>query len=591
MRLSLRLVLLFFSIVPLAQAQPEGAPPVPIQAMLDHSAIPAGGKARLAFVFDVPKRHHITDIANGLFYVNLTDTLELHFGPPEFPKGVKFKGERTYRKTVAVFSTVSVDSHAEAGVRTFTASVGYQICQEFGNEVCFLPEEKLIPVSIEIVPSGTTVFPMKHKVFGAIEPPSGGEPEGSLESRAMSALERGSLLAFLLVFLGGILTSFTPCVYPVIPITIGYIGARSAGRPLHGLGLSAIFVLGIAIIYSTLGLLSAATGTLFGSLSGSPYVLAIVAAIFILMGLSMLGIFDMALPASWQAKLQPSGKKKGLIGPLLVGMVSGLIMAPCVGPLIVALLAWVAQTQNLLLGWALLFVYSLGLGLLFLVIGTFAGVIQALPKAGVWMEGIKKGFGWILIGAALFLLRPLLPTSVYFCLWGSLLVIFAVVSGAFEPLAEMSGTGRRLWKALAMILFLVGAMYLYRGIMPGGTPSFPEQTSISWQVNREVEVLAQAGSEGKPVLVDVYADWCVACKELDEKTYVVPDVKRRLEDFLLLKLDFTRSSPWVEQMKRKYAITGMPTVIFLDSSGEEIVRFTGFKSAGDFLALMDEHSL
>jgi len=127
--------------------------------------------------------------------------------------------------------------------------------------------------------------------------------------------------------------------------------------------------------------------------------------------------------------------------------------------------------------------------------------------------------------------------------------------------------------------------------MPGTAPSVSEQAAVSWQVNREVEVLVQAENEGKPVLVDVYADWCVACKELDEKTYVVPEVKRRLDDFLLLKLDFTRSSPWVEQMKRKYAITGMPTVIFLDSSGEEIVRFTGFKSARDFLALMDEHSL
>jgi thiol:disulfide interchange protein DsbD len=591
MKLLSKLALLFFAAVAFGQTQPEGAPAVPVQAILDHSAIPAGGKARLAFVFEVPKKHHITDVENGLFFVNLRDTLGLHFGSPEFPKGVKFKGERVYRKTVVVSSTVTADSNAEPGLRALTATVGYQICQEFGNEVCFLPEEKEIPVSIEVVPAGTTVFPVKNKVFGAIEAPSGGELVGGLEGKLLNALESGSWLAFLLVFLGGILSSFTPCVYPVIPITIGYIGARGTGRPLRGLALSAIFVLGIALVYSTLGLISAATGSLFGSLSGSPYVIVFVAVIFVVMGLSMLGAFDIALPASWQAKLQPSGAKKSLVGPLLVGMVSGLIMAPCIGPLIVALLAWVAKTHNLLLGWALLFVYSLGLGLLFLVIGTFAGAIQALPKAGVWMEGVKKGFGWILIGAALFLFRPLLSTQLYFFLWGALLVIFAVFSGAFESLGEAATMGKRLWKAITLILFLVGAICLYRALVPGAGAPVAERALITWQVNKESEVRAQAERDEKPVLIDVYADWCAACKELDARTYNVPAVAQRLKDFLLLKLDFTHPSPWVEEMKQKYDITGMPTVIFLDSSGEEITRFTGFKSPRDFLALMDDNNL
>ncbi len=580
----------FCLLVPSAFAQPEGAPPVPIRAVLDQTAIPAGGMARLALVFEVPKRYHITDIANGLFFVNIKDTLDLAFTKPEFPKGKKFKGDIVYLKTVAVYSTVSADSTAEPGLRVVPVTVGYQVCQEFGNEVCFLPEEKEVLLKIEVVPSGTSIFPTKEKIFGAISPPSDMEPRSGLEGRLADALERGSWLAFLLVFLGGILTSFTPCVYPVIPITIGYIGARSTGRPLRGLGLSAIFVLGIALVYSTLGLISAATGTLFGSISGSPYIIVVVAAIFALMGLSMLGAFDIALPASWQGKLQTGEKKRGLLGPLVVGMVSGLVMAPCVGPLIVALLAWVAKTQNLLLGWALLFVFSLGLGLLFLVIGTFAGAIQALPKAGVWMEGVKKGFGWILIGAALFLFRPLLPQSVYFFLWGALLVVFAVFSGAFDALSETASSGKRLRKAILLIFFLVGAIYLYRGLATEIAVS-AKGGVVAWQVNKEPEVLAKALREDKSVVIDVYADWCVACKELDEKTYVVPEVAERLKDFALLKLDFTRSSPWVEEMKRKYEITGMPTVIFLEPSGEEIARFTGFKSAGDLLALMDDHGL
>ena len=496
-----KLGILLLFVTSMALAQPEGAPPVPVQAVLDHTGIPVGVTARRAFGFEVPDRHHITDVENGLFYVTLPDTLGLPFGKPEFPKGVKYKGETAYQGRVVVFDSVSALPDAEPGVRSFPVTVGYQICQEFGNEVCFLPEEKQVPLKIEVVASGTSVLPANEETFGAVAPPPAEvKPRTGLEGKLIGALERGSWLAFLLVFLGGILTSFTPCVYPVIPITIGFIGARSTGKPLRGLGLSAIFVLGIAIIYSGLGLLSAATGTLFGSISGSPYVMIGVAVIFAVMGFSMLGAFEIALPASWQGKLQSGSKKTGLLGPLLVGMVSGLVMAPCVGPVIVALLAWVAKTQSLFLGWALLFVFSLGLGLLFLVIGTFAGAIQALPKAGGWMEGIKKGFGWILMGAALFLLRSLITPSVYFFLWGALLVIFSVFSGAFDALADSAGAGKRLGKAVLLIVFLIGAIYLYRGLVPQGTVA-PERASLEWRINDESDVLREAQNAGKPVVI------------------------------------------------------------------------------------------
>ena len=283
-------------------------------------------------------------------------------------------------------------------------------------------------------------------------------------------------------------------------------------------------------------------------------------------------------------------KIKELLGILMVGMVSGLVMAPCVGPVIVALLAWVAKTQSLFLGWALLFVFSLGLGMLFLVIGTFAGAIQALPKAGRWMEGIKKGFGWILMGAALFLLRSLIAPSVYFFLWGALLVIFSVFSGAFDSLGESASSGKRLGKAVLLIVFLMGAIFLYRGLVPQGAVA-PERVALEWRINEESDVLTLARNAGKPVVIDVYADWCAACVELDEKTWVVPEVVERLNNFSRLKLDFTRSSAWAEEMKQKYAIIGMPTVIFLGPSGDEVVRFTGFKSAGNVLTLLDENNL
>ncbi len=570
---------------------PSEAPVVPVRAAWSKSAIPAGGAGELAVVFEVPKGHHITDVEFELFFVKVVDTLGLQFGKPKYPEGVKYRDERAYRGKTIVKVPVNAASEAQPGTFTLPVDIGYQICQEFGQEICYLPHERTITVATNIVEAGVTVLPENEDLFGAA-PAEVAQRGGSLEDRLMSALERGSWMAFLIAFIGGILASFTPCVYPVIPITIGYIGGSSGGKPLRGLGLSAIFALGIAIVYSSLGLFAAATGTLFGSISGSPIVTIVVAGVFALMGVSMLGVFDIALPSALQTAITGGGARRGLFGPLLLGMVSGLVMAPCVGPIIVALLAWVAQSGNLFYGWALLFVFSFGLGLLFLVIGTFSGAIQALPRAGAWMETIKKAFGWILLAGALYMLRLVIPEPWYTGAWAVLLIVASVFVGAFDSLTDDSTSRHRLWKAFAMIIFLIGAISLFKAIGPTGVATGGSSKSeLIWLVNKEEEAVTQAQGAGKPLLVDVYADWCVACVELDEKTYSVPTVAGRVSDFVRLKLDFTKETPWVKEMKQKYKITGMPTVIVYDPQGEEVGRFTGFKAPEQFLAFLDQHSL
>jgi thiol:disulfide interchange protein DsbD len=267
-------------------------------------------------------------------------------------------------------------------------------------------------------------------------------------------------------------------------------------------------------------------------------------------------------------------------------------MAPCVGPVIVALLAWVAKSGNLFYGWALLFVFSMGIGLLFLFIGTFSGAIQALPRAGGWMEKIKKGFGWILMAAAVYLVRLMLPPVVVSAAWAILLIMFSVFAGAFDSLTEESRPGTRVWKGITLTVFLIGAIFLFRTFTPVQVGERGAVTEgVTWQINQEEQALAASKDQGKPLVIDVYADWCVACVELDEKTYVVPNVMHRLDNFVRLKLDFTKQTPWVEEMKQKYNITGMPTVMLFDPSGSELARFTGFKSAKDFVALLDQHNL
>jgi thiol:disulfide interchange protein DsbD len=569
-------------------AQENAAPPVPVRAVWNVSALPVGGQAEVGVVFNVPPRHHITDVEFGLFFVQINDTLGLHFGKPIFPAGVRLGEERAYRGRNLVRVPVTASDSARPGNFTLPVGVGYQICQEFGQEVCFLPVERTVDLAAIVVPRGTAVVAANANIFAP-------KPEVaeavSLEDRLIAALEKGSWLAFVLVFLGGVLTSFTPCVYPVIPITIGYIGGASRGKPWRGLRLSALFALGIAVVYSSLGLLAAATGTLFGAVSGSPVVSVIVAVIFALMGFSMLGAFDIALPSALQTSLSGGATQRGFFGPLLLGMASGLVMAPCVGPLIVALLAWVSKTGSLIYGWALLFVFSLGLGLLFLVIGTFAGALQALPKAGAWMDVVKKGFGWILLAAALYLLRYVIPQPYFTLVWAALLIVFSVFAGAFDALAREASAGRRLWKAAALIPFVLGVILLFRVFGPAGEVATAPSPGVEWIVNGEERALADASASGKPMIVDVYADWCAACVELDHKTYNRPVVVARLDNFVRLKLDFTRETEWVKEMKRKYRITGMPTVILYDPAGTEVARFTGFKSGRDLIALLDRHSL
>jgi thiol:disulfide interchange protein DsbD len=569
-------------------AQESAPPPVPVRAVWNVSALPIGGKAEVGVVFDVPPKHHITDVEFGLFFVQIADTLGLHFGKPVFPAGIAFREERVYRGRTLVRVPVNVSDSAQPAMFMLPVNIGYQVCQDFGQEICFLPVENTVMLAASVVPRGTTAVAANADIFA---PKAEVAEAKTLDERLIAALEKGSWLAFVLVFLGGVLTSFTPCVYPVIPITIGYIGGASRGKPWRGLRLSALFALGIAVVYSSLGLLAAATGTLFGAVSGSPVVNIIVAAIFALMGLSMLGAFDISLPAALQTSLSGGAARRGFFGPLLLGMASGLVMAPCVGPVIVALLAWVSKTGGLLYGWALLFVFSLGLGLLFLVIGTFAGALQALPRAGAWMEIIKKGFGWILLAAALYLLRYVIPQPYFTLAWAVLLIVFSVFAGAFDALARGAGAGRRLWKAAALIPFVLGVILLFRVFGLTGTSASTPAAGVEWIVNDEEKALADASASGKPMIVDVYADWCAACVELDHRTYNRPEVVSRLDNFVRLKLDFTRETEWAKDMKRKYQITGMPTVILYDPVGTEVARFTGFKSARDLVSLLDHHSL
>jgi thiol:disulfide interchange protein DsbD len=513
----------------------------------------------------------------------------------------------------AVFSAhggrIDAGAKAPAGTPGSTAS-GADAGQPGGAEGSAEAQGASGPAGEAGTPSGASGEPGAGSGAGLTESgaPTQAETAGSgeatvaktdLAGRLQQALSKRSFLAFLIVFLSGILTSFTPCVYPMIPITISYVGGRAASH-VQGFFLSLFFVLGIAIMYSALGVVAASTGSVFGSAMQSPAVLVFVAAVFLAMGASMLGAFNLTIPSALQGKLTEGAQRGGIIGAILMGMVTGLVASPCVGPVLLVLLTFVAQTGSILFGFWLLFTFACGLGVLFLVLGTFAGAIRALPGAGSWMDTVKHAFGVVLIGVAIYYVRTLIGPAATGLIAGAYMLFIGVFTGAFTPLPAEPGKAQLMRKSIGLLLFLAGAVIFVIWLLaltgmpallahgpslagPGRPGSSP--AGIPWRVNDEA-ALAQARAEGRPVVQDFYADWCAACVELDEKTWIDPEVIAEAKRFMPVKMDFTRRGEFYKAASARYEIRGMPTVIFYDASGKETARFFGFKKAQDVLAIM-----
>jgi len=411
-------------------------------------------------------------------------------------------------------------------------------------------------------------------------------------------LGQGSLLAFAAAFAGGVLTSLTPCVYPLIPITVSLFGARQARSRAQAVVLSSLYVLGIAVTYSVLGASAALTGKAFGAALQNPVLILAVVVVFLAMSASMFGAFELSLPTSLAARLTRVGGAS-LAGALGMGLVAGLIAAPCTGPVLAAALAFVASRGSLPFGVGIMFVYALGIGLPFFLIGTFS---FALPKSGPWMDSVKSIFGVALLALALVYLRDLVPglrrffwPSAFAALLSALAaaagVLLGGLAGAFEgPLTA------RFSKGLGVALIALGASYAVG--VGQAISARAEASGIAWMVNAEAEGLARARAEGKPVIIDFWGDWCAACKELDRVAWSDPRVQKEAEHFVAIKIDNSadkmadpRTGELVDAAMTKYGIVGQPTVVFIDARGRELPaddRVLGVVSADEMLGRLKE---
>jgi thiol:disulfide interchange protein DsbD len=425
-------------------------------------------------------------------------------------------------------------------------------------------------------------YPEWHAREFPVDTSPAGLVEMSSEAEASKPLQGWAIIWTLLgIFAGGIALNLTPCVYPLIPITVSYFGGKtgeSQGKLLiHGV----CYIGGLSVTNSLLGVTAALTGGLMGAMLQSPVVLGAVAFILVFFATSLLGFWELRLPY-WLTQTA-SKSYSGYFGSLFMGITLGVVAAPCIGPFVLGLLTWVAGMGNPWLGFLIFFTLSIGLGLPLFFLAIFSGKLDKLPRSGEWMVWIRKLMGWVLVGMAAYFIRPILPQT------AGILVLSAVALAAGLHLGWIDRTRAAFrafdWlKSGAGIIGIVVATYMIGSLIMQGP-------GVQWHAY-SAQLLSEAVEKQKPVIIDFSATWCAPCRELDEVTFHDREVvKQAGQDFIMIKVDLTRKgNPDSERLLQKYDVKGVPTVVFLDRQGKEQsnLRLVDFLPADQFLIRMAE---
>ena len=476
-------------------------------------------------------------------------------------------------------------NHTGTAPRNITLLANYQGCSEQG--LCYAPIKKTLKVDLPAAGAAST--------------------RGGSETDRISDLLRGGKLWLIVAgFFGfGLLLSLTPCVFPMIPILSSIIvGQNQHPTRLHAFNLALAYTLGMAVSYTLAGIAAAFSGHLISNALQNPWALGFGALVFVLLALSMFGFYELQLPSTLESRLvNTTNRIKGgrFISVFAMGALSALIMSPCVAAPLAGALLYIGQTHDVVLGGTALFALSIGMGVPLLVLGASAGAI--LPKSGPWMNAVRNFFGVVMLGMAVWLIGPVIPAALQLALWSALLIVPAIYLHALDGLPPGSGSWAKLWKGVGIMLLVAGIALLVGALagsrnplqplagLQGTTVAAAHESVLPFQRIKSVAELDNAigQAQGKIVMLDFYADWCVACKEFEQTTFADPRVKTLLQNAVLLQADVTQSNEDDTALLKRFGLYGPPGIIFFDPQGQEIrhASVVGYQDADKFLVTLN----
>jgi thioredoxin:protein disulfide reductase len=563
---------ILFSLLSISAAMPQSGIDKQYASMksyLSSDKVHAGSTIKLAVKTTVEKGWHINSNKpkdDFLIATELTAASDKNIASltsVTYPKAQEIKLAIS-DKPVSVFEgelfiqgTIKINDSAQPSEYTIVVNLGYQSCN---NATCMPPKDVKDTIHITVVDKSVAESSINQGIFSKLT------PDGQFD--------KGLLLSLLFVFLGGLALNLTPCVYPLIPVTIGFFGGQSEGSTKRLALMGFLYLIGIAITYSVVGVVTALSGAIFGSLMQSPVVIIAIVAVLVALSLSMFGVYEFKLPDSLMQKAGDT--KSGLFGAFFMGLTMGIVAAPCIGPFVLGLVTYVAAIGDPLKGFLLFFFLALGLGTPYFVLALFSGKIKKLPRSGMWMDAVKHIFGFVLLGMALYFALPLFPKTIA----GFLLPVYMLITGAYLLIFEKAGNnlkGFKTFRIVFSIAVIIAAVVL---LIPN------KEKSIEWSKYSPSEYSSALGKT--PMIIDFYADWCIPCKELDKETFSDDNVIKESKQFKALKADMTKSvSPEVEKLRNEFKIVGVPTVLIIDASGKEVARITGFVKPQEFLKVLE----
>ena len=508
------------------------------------------------------------------------------------PQAHDFDGDMGYEKELLVrIPTQEIESQVKGD---YTLEIEFQGCSDAG--ICYQPIKK--------------TFDFKGAELGTLDKISKLVKEGNTAKIADILVNESSIFILLLFFIFGLLLSLTPCIFPMIPILSSIIVSQQGGNEKPSVAqaffTSLVYVVSMALTYTAVGIIAGLVGADIQTAMQTPWVLTLFAAMFVALAFSLFGYYEIGLPASWQSKLSrvsDNAQGKGIVGTSIMGLLSALIVGPCVAPPLGGAVLFISHTGDALLGGAALFIMSMGMGMPLLIVGLGAG--KFMPKPGGWMTAVSQTFGVMMLGLGIFMLSRILPESLTMILWALLLIGTALYMGVFNPSSATHGA-KKLFQLLAMVFLLYGVSLFIGGISGASSLMRPFErfTQVNTATAKSVPVstdkeshrgysverlMKEVQNSEKPVVVDFGKKSCTACTELEEITFPDPRVQEHLKNFTFIKIDLTDNTDAEKALLKEFELFGTPNIIFFDKENNFLPQksLTGFVPPVDFAAHLE----